>query len=140
MSTNLLEEFRLHKEFVKRLIGKACDYKWLPSEEADSLLHKIESATLTLGIIGQMKCGKSTFLNSFVFEKDILPSATTPMTASLTLITYGEQAKVKVEFYSPEEWQEQINLSQRSTEGLADYDCARVQAARELVEKSKPEI
>lgn len=40
-----------------------------------------------------MKCGKSTFLNSFIFEDDILPAATTPMTAALSVITYGEKEK-----------------------------------------------
>lgn len=86
-----------------------------------------------------MKCGKSTFLNSFVFEDKILPAAITPMTAALTVITYGDTAKIVAEFYSKKEWAEQEMLAAtasgafdpRSPEGL------KITAARELVQNSE---
>jgi hypothetical protein len=60
---------------------------------------------LNIGIIGQVKAGKSTFLNMLLFEgKEILPTARTPKTAALTKIEYSEENSICVEYYSLEEW------------------------------------
>src|SRR5690606_4326542 len=65
----------------------------------------IQGQTLRIGIIGQVKAGKSSFLNALLFQgKDLLPKASTPMTAGLTVIGYAEKPKFKVEFYSKEDW------------------------------------
>ena len=43
---------------------------------------------LKIGIVGQVKAGKSSFLNALIFDgRDILPKAATPMTAALTKIS-----------------------------------------------------
>lgn len=66
-----------------------------------------EQQLLSIGIMGQVKAGKSTFLNTLLFEgQSILPEAATPKTANLTRITYGEQPRLVVEYYTTEEWQE----------------------------------
>ena len=60
---------------------------------------------LRIGIIGQVKAGKSSFINSLLFEGDeILPTAATPKTANLTVIRYGKKYKIEVEFYSKDEF------------------------------------
>ena len=42
---------------------------------------------LRIGIVGSVKAGKSTFLNSLLFDgQEVLPRAATPMTASLTCL------------------------------------------------------
>lgn len=71
--------------------------------------------TLKIGIIGQVKAGKSSFLNALVFDgEDILPQAATPMTAALTKIVYGEKAQAEVFFYTPQDWEKGIeSLSDR---------------------------
>ena len=77
---------------------------------SDELLE--EGRLLNLGIVGQIKAGKSTLLNLLLFDgREVLPSAATPMTASLTHIVRSDeigtdQADVDVEYYSPDEWQE----------------------------------
>ena len=43
-----------------------------------------EGRIFQLGIVGQMKTGKSSFLNEYLFGEEILPTAATPMTAALT--------------------------------------------------------
>ncbi|RHK13012.1 hypothetical protein DW079_00830 [Segatella copri] len=93
---------------------------------------------MTIGVIGQMKCGKSTFLNSFVFEDTVLPAATTPMTAALSVITYGEQKKVVAEFYTNDEWEEQKAQAARSLDDVAGDTMAesKIKAAKELVSKA----
>ena len=138
MANLFLEEFRQKKNKVVELANLAGECGWIDEDRVNEIVTKLEADTLTIGVIGQMKCGKSTFLNAFVFEDDILPSATTPMTAALSVITYGENSKVIAEFYTKDEWLEQCSLAERSTQGLSDYDASKIKAAKELVEKSFP--
>lgn len=138
MEKNIFEELRERKQHVLSLADKATQYGWISKEEAQQLRKKIEDDVLTIGVIGQMKCGKSTVLNAIVFEDDVLPSATTPMTAALSVITYGEEKKLKAEFYSPDEWAEQKMQAERplsEVEGNT-LEESKVKAAKELVEKS----
>ena len=116
MSQNIFEELQGKKQKLLSLARKAADFGWIPEHKSpsanptgnkgseaisyDEIVEKLEKDTLTIGVIGQMKCGKSTFLNSFVFENDILPAATTPMTAALSVITYGEKERIVAEFYT----------------------------------------
>ncbi|MBP1542934.1 MAG: dynamin family protein [Oscillospiraceae bacterium] len=51
-----------------------------------------EDRKLNIGVIGQVKAGKSSFLNTLLFGgKKVLPSAATPKTATLTKIEYSEE-------------------------------------------------
>lgn len=60
---------------------------------------------LNIGIIGQVKAGKSTFLNTLLFGgKSVLPTARTPKTAALTKIEYSENNRICVEYYTVDEW------------------------------------
>ena len=94
MEQNLFEELQERKQHLVTIAKKATEYGWITLERQKEIIDKLENDTLTIGVIGQMKCGKSTFLNSFVFEDDVLPAATTPMTAALSVITYGEEKKI----------------------------------------------
>ena len=99
-----LNSLQEKKQNLLLLANKAAENGWIPKSKSDGakniisleeIKDKLEKDTLTIGVIGQMKCGKSTFLNSFIFEDDILPAATTPMTAALSVITYGEKKKIE---------------------------------------------
>ncbi|MDY4544776.1 MAG: dynamin family protein [Bacilli bacterium] len=64
-----------------------------------------EDRKLNIGIIGQVKAGKSSFLNTLIFDgKRVLPTAATPKTATLTKIEYSENNFIDVEYYTKEEW------------------------------------
>ena len=138
MSRHLLEDFQGKKEKLRMLAVKAREFGWIDEKREKDIVAKLDADVLTIGVIGQMKCGKSTFLNAFVFEDDVLPQAATPMTASLSVITYGENAKLVAEFYTKDEWLEQCELASRSMDNLSEYDASRIKAAKELVEKSFP--
>ena len=138
MEQNLFEEFQNKKNKLKSLALKAKDFGWIDENRCKELIDKLEKDILTIGVIGQMKCGKSTFLNSFVFEDTVLPAATTPMTAALSVITYGEQKKVVAEFYTNDEWEEQKAQAARSLDDVAGDTMAesKIKAAKELVSKA----
>lgn len=84
-----------------------------------------EDRKLNIGIIGRVKAGKSTFLNSLLFQgKSVLPTAVTPKTAALTRIEYGKENRLEVEYYSRKEW-ENLKESARSDSKQNEADVAR---------------
>ena len=88
-----------------------------------------EAQQLNIAIMGQVKAGKSSFLNALLFNgRPVLPTAATPKTANLTRISYGATPALEVEYYSPDEWQHLRELAQQPS----DLDTVRV--ARELVD------
>lgn len=75
-----------------------------------------EGRLLKIGIVGEVKAGKSSFLNALLFDgKDILPKASTPMTAALTKIKYSKKSSAKIVFYDEKDWEKIEKYS-------ADYD------------------
>ena len=97
-----------------------------------------QARLLRLGIVGQVKAGKSSLLNLLLFDgQDVLPKAATPMTASLTHIVKSDRDEIEIEYYTPEDWEE---IGKHADE----YERARksgdrntpefMQAARQLVE------
>lgn len=65
-----------------------------------------EGRKLNIGVIGRVKAGKSSFLNTLLFNgEEVLPKAATPKTAALTRMEYAEENRIVIEFYSEEEWE-----------------------------------
>ncbi len=64
-----------------------------------------EDRKLHIGIVGQVKAGKSSFLNTLLFDgQEVLPTASTPKTATLTKIEYAKENALAIEYYQKEEW------------------------------------
>lgn len=96
-------------EFLKfkKRIAKAKD-KYLAAKENDCHIGNVESVKclarpferdhFTLAIIGGMSSGKSSFLNAFLGEKNLLPTGGDQTTCSLTSIYYSKEEKVSVEY------------------------------------------
>ncbi len=82
------------------------DIRYLREAFASKLARlSTDELRLSIGIMGQVKAGKSSFLNALLFEgREVLPVAATPKTANLTRISYGDTPLLTVDFYSPEEW------------------------------------
>ncbi len=96
----------LYLEFKERLEGL--------KEKVEQSLQ--EGRALKIGIVGEVKAGKSSFLNALLFRgQNVLPQASTPMTAALTKISYGETPSAKIEFYNEKDWENIEDLA-------AEYD------------------
>jgi hypothetical protein len=106
--------------------------QWISENDFINIKSSLDKEKITIGVVGQMKNGKSTLLNALIFENPVLPSATTPMTSSLSVITYGEKPSAEVEFYSAADWNRLVDLSKSSGNG----DEA-AHAAAEMVENAK---
>lgn len=61
----------------------------------------------SLAVIGQVKAGKSTFLNALLFGgQEVLPGAPGPKTAVLTRLEYAPETRLTVEYYTLEDWED----------------------------------
>lgn len=138
-NNNFFKEIQEKRKRFEEYAKKALNYQWITQEEYDEYLHKIENDKLTIGVIGQMKCGKSTFLNALIFGDEILPAATTPMTASLSVITYGAEKSLEAEFYTSDEWAELQVTANRSLDEVIGNTSeeSKIKAAKELVSKAE---
>ena len=137
-TNNLFDDIQQKRASFKKYAEKALENQWITKEYFDAILYKIANDKLVIGVIGQMKAGKSTFLNALIFKSEVLPAATTPMTASLSIITYGEEKKIEAEFYTFVEWAE---LKQFSLLDEANYEGdsnqkSKIKAAKEIIAKS----
>lgn len=117
-------EFELFVEKVDKIYEELKAYKnEIDLYEIESIKAAFISKTedffrderkLNIGIIGRVKAGKSTFLNSLLFQGEpVLPTAVTPKTAALTRIEYGKENRLEIEYYSHREW-ENLKESARS--------------------------
>ena len=135
---DLLKEIWERKQRLLQLLQRAKEYGWIDDSTLKAEIKRAEEQKLTIGVIGQMKAGKSTFLNTFIFGDTILPAATSPMTASLSYITYGPEKKLVAEFYTPDEWAELRNTAllpiEEGQESTAQG--SKIKAAQELVAKA----
>lgn len=88
-------------------------------EELEGIMQ--EGRELRLGIVGEVKAGKSSFLNALLFDgKDVLPKAPTPMTAALTKISYSDKPSAKIVFYNENDWDSIVKFAEKYNETLED--------------------
>lgn len=93
-----------------------------------------EGRLLKLGIVGEVKAGKSSFLNALIFDgEDILPKASTPMTAALTKITYANDQNAKIFFYSEKDWERIESIS-------CEYDQQFEKLYKEYIDSSSQAV
>lgn len=91
-----------------------------------------ENRRLNIGVVGQVKAGKSSFLNTLLFDgKSVLPKAATPKTAVLTKIEYSENSRITVRYLQPEQWDA---ILQHAASAEDDDIDEMFQAAKELKE------
>lgn len=80
--------------------------------------NSLDKQQFYVSVCGQIKAGKSTFLNYLLFkDRAVLPTAPTPWTAKLTRISFGETDHAIVYFYTTEEWADLKNLEIRDENG-----------------------
>lgn len=141
-------------EAIKRVQEQIADVR-----QGAEILKK-DNSVLKIGVVGQVKAGKSSFLNSLLFNgENVLPRASTPMTAGLTVLQYGDENEFEVEYYNTYEWKtfedkakqyDQIiegykmeeqysSMSEKEIERIADID-SQIIAAKELVSNCKGSI
>ena len=100
--------------------GKFLDFQSVTTTlETEIQRAQQDARKLSIGIVGAMKAGKSSFLNACIFGgTDVLPKAATPMTAALTRIRYSETPQATVHFYERKDWEKIEDNAQKYEEQL----------------------
>ncbi len=71
---------------------------------------RLNNLSCSIAVIGQVKSGKSTFINAFIGRPGLLPTDINPWTAAVTRLHFGSNADpegnaARFTFFSQEEWQ-----------------------------------
>lgn len=118
--------------FDKNNVPSVEELRKLYAEEADT------DRLLRIGIVGRVKAGKSSLLNSLLFGgKDILPKAATPMTAALTYLEYGERISLNVEFFTDndiEELQKAAEVYEKTLKAKTEEQYTKI---KDMLSKNK---
>ncbi|GAA7852890.1 dynamin family protein [Helicobacter pylori] len=112
----LIEKTLQEQGLQEKAMPFMSDNAVIKTEELEKTLKELQDTNrdLKVGIIGRVKAGKSSLLNALIFEGvEVLPKATTPMTASLTILKYANTLSAEVEFYSPKDIAELKNEHER---------------------------
>ncbi|MTJ13737.1 dynamin [Anabaena sp. UHCC 0187] len=119
-------------------------------EDITAASKNLKNGVFRLLVLGDMKRGKSTFLNALIGE-NLLPSDVNPCTAVLTILRYGAEKKVTIHFNdgkSPQQLDfqsfkykytidpaEAKKLEQEQKQAFPDVDYAVVEYPLTLLEK-----
>ena len=81
-----------------------------------------DNRPLKIGVVGEVKAGKSSFINALVFDgKNVLPKAATPMTAALTKISYTDEPYASIVFYSENDWKQIEEIANEYDSKFSEY-------------------
>ncbi|NEP28807.1 dynamin family protein, partial [Moorena sp. SIO3I6] len=92
-------------------------------EDIYKVSKNLQQGRFRLLVLGDMKRGKSTFLNALIGE-NLLPSDVNPCTALLTVLRYGAQKKVTV-YFNDETLPQEIDLESFKHRYTIDPDQAK---------------
>ncbi len=103
-------------------------------EGGESLLSK--DNILQIGIVGQVKAGKSSFLNSLFFNgENVLPKASTPMTAGLTILEYAENNTFEIEYFNEKDWAIFVSQDEEYTKREEEVRAQNPSAPENIIKK-----
>lgn len=112
---DFIKNYEKRKNHLLEMFDKIASSDFVPYSNGEgvvdqSLLNiyrqQLEDNTFIVSVCGQIKAGKSTFLNYLLFkDQQILPAAATPWTAKLTRISYADETYARIHFYSRKEWE-----------------------------------
>lgn len=106
----LVSKEEYFKEFKEEIVGL--------QNGIDKYIKTVTNPEYQIAIVGAIKAGKSTLINSLL-GYDLASVDVTPETATLTKIKSSEKSYIKISFYSKEEWNKiwtQANNPKRKAE------------------------
>ena len=80
-------------------------------------LRLLDAQTCRIAVIGQIKAGKSSFINALVQKHDLLPTDVNPWTTAVTNLNFGRPTvgtAATFQFFTGEEWERLAEARVRS--------------------------
>ncbi len=78
----------------------------ITKQDIEDKKQQLENEHFFVSFTGQIKSGKSTLINAFIFGDEVIPADDTPHTAKITIIKYGATPRLEAVLYSKDEWEE----------------------------------
>ena len=87
-------------------------------------INRLDQQVFRVAVVGQIKSGKSSFINAFVRQPRLLPTDVTPWTTTVTHLHFGEPSPgaASFQFFSAAEWHDLANGDQRVRELVKRLD------------------
>ena len=84
------------------------------SSFVDDALRMLDRLTCRIGVIGQVKAGKSSLINALMGKPGLLPTDVNPWTTAVTRIHFGRadappNVAAEFTFFEPDEWEQLAN-------------------------------
>ena len=84
------------------------------SSFVDDALRMLDRLTCRIGVIGQVKAGKSSLINALMGKPSLLPTDVNPWTTAVTRIHFGgsdtpPNVAAEFTFFEPDEWEQLAN-------------------------------
>ncbi len=83
-------------------------------------INRLDQQVFRIAVVGQIKSGKSSFINAFVRQPKLLPTDVTPWTTTVTHMHFGEHkpesGAASFQFFSAAEWRDLANGDRRIRE------------------------
>ena len=83
-------------------------------------IDRLGQQVFRIAVVGQIKSGKSSFINAFAHQPRLLPTDVTPWTTTVTHLHFGERKPGSnaawFQFFSTEEWRDLANGDRRIRE------------------------
>ncbi len=95
--THAGDSFATGRRALVELLEGASSLSRRTAEICEELEEKLRSNIFNLVVVGQFKRGKTYLINALIGEH-LLPVAVVPLTSIVTVLTYGEETTVRVNF------------------------------------------
>ncbi len=106
----MLKEYKKDKSNLLSQYNRILDLDILDNKitkkDIEEKKKQLQNEHFFVSFTGQIKSGKSTLINAFLFADEVIPADDTPHTAKITIIKYGSTPRLEATLYSKDEWEE----------------------------------
>ena len=127
-----LNSYQKRKELLCHWYDRIIEHAELLQPDTDVLREKLanlHAERFVVAVCGEMNSGKSTLLDALLFGEEVLPAATTTMTAKIVLMDGASSDGIEATFYTPGEFERVLSASGKDSQAHAEFSGAR-EAAR----------
>ena len=105
---NIMAELEEHGHSILEVLDKI-SFEERVQDLFKQYIAEYSDQSCRIAVVGQMKAGKSAFVNAFIGRSTLLPSDVNPWTAVVTRLHFGsavdENESIKFSFFEENEWQ-----------------------------------
>ena len=135
-----LKEYQERKDLLARWYDRVIGAHQLLQSDVDDLREaksNLYDDRFVVAVCGGMNSGKSTLLNALLFEKEVLPSHVTTMTAKIALMEGDTKERIEATLYTPDEFQRVKEACNSDGLAKAELDEARETARAEGLKETE---